>query len=361
MEPEEPTQPLPPQPRLTRSRTDRVLAGVCGGLAARLGVDPLIVRIAAVALLFAGGISLIAYVAMLVLVPEAAEGEEAPVPRRETNTALVVLLVVGLVVLSPLLVGGGLLVAGLLFPLAAIALAGLVVWWMISGEPFAGDGVDVLRRSALGILVLIGAALLFAGGFFGAASGGATAAAAVVIAAGVLLVVGAFLGRVRWAILPALSLALGVSLVAASGLSLDGGYGEREYRPASAAQIQDRYELAGGQVTVDLRRTRLPRGDTPLDFKVGMGEVVVVVPEDVCVASRADVGAGDVDVFGRRNAGVDLDWEDLPTAPRKGRRVVLDADIGFGALLVRHERRDADRDLHDGRYRGAGNTGCDDA
>lgn len=41
--------------RLYRSRKDRVIAGVCGGLAEYLGVDPLIVRLIALVMLFFGG------------------------------------------------------------------------------------------------------------------------------------------------------------------------------------------------------------------------------------------------------------------------------------------------------------------
>ncbi len=370
MESEEQTQPLPPPSprRLTRSRTDRVLGGVCGGIGRALGVDALIVRILAVALLFAGGISLIVYVAMLVLVPEAAEGSEQPLPKRETNTVVVVLVAVGLIVLAPILLGGGVLLAGLLFPLAFLALAGMVTWWLVSGEPFGGDGVDVIRRAALGLLVLVGSALMFGAGFIGAGMGGGTAAAAVVVAAGAVLVVGAFVGRVRWVILPAMALALGVGVVSAAGLSLEGGVGERDYRPSSAAALKDHYELGAGEMVLDLRRADLPRGDTPLKLDLGMGQATLVVPKDVCVASKAQVGAGAVDVFGDTNAGVDVDWDDQPEAGRKGRRVVVDADLGFGALLVRHDRRDLDHPRHDrgddgpfGDYRGPGNTGCSDA
>ena len=372
MESEQPTQPMPPPSpsprRLTRSRTDRVLGGVCGGIARALGVDAMVVRILAVALLFAGGISLIAYVAMLVLVPEEAEGAEQPPPPRDTNAAMVVLVAVGLIVLAPVLLGGGLVLAGLLFPVAFIALAGLVTWWLVSGEPFGGDAVAIIRRSALGLLVLAGSALLFGAGFMGAGIGGGTAAAGGVIAAGAVLVVGAFVGRVRWVILPAMSLALGVGIVAAAGLSLEGGYGERDYRPTSAASVNDRYELAAGELVLDLRRADLPRGDTPVKLQLGMGQATLVVPKDVCVASKAEVGAGAVDVFGDTNGGVNLDWDDQPEPDRRGRRLVVDADIGFGALLVRHDRRDLDRGHSRaersepfGDYRGPGNTGCSGA
>jgi signal transduction histidine kinase/phage shock protein PspC (stress-responsive transcriptional regulator) len=47
--------------RFARSRDDALLAGVCGGLGARLGVEPVLVRIAFVVLSFAGAVGVIAY------------------------------------------------------------------------------------------------------------------------------------------------------------------------------------------------------------------------------------------------------------------------------------------------------------
>ncbi len=66
--------------RLERSRDDRWIAGVCGGLGNYLGIDPVIVRLAVVALLFAGGVGVIVYLAALLLVPE--EGAAGPILRR---------------------------------------------------------------------------------------------------------------------------------------------------------------------------------------------------------------------------------------------------------------------------------------
>jgi phage shock protein PspC (stress-responsive transcriptional regulator) len=54
---------------LTRSSTDRKITGVAGGLAAHLGIDPVLVRVGfAVSILFSGA-GLLAYLAMLALVP----------------------------------------------------------------------------------------------------------------------------------------------------------------------------------------------------------------------------------------------------------------------------------------------------
>lgn len=63
----------PAPKRLYRSRQDRMVAGVCGGLAEYLNVDPAIIRLAMVALVFFGGGGVIAYLAAWIVVPEAPE------------------------------------------------------------------------------------------------------------------------------------------------------------------------------------------------------------------------------------------------------------------------------------------------
>ena len=72
-----------PTPRtLTRSRTDKKVAGVSGGLGSYLGIDPLLVRIGFVVTTLTTGVGLLAYLAMAVLVPneDEAPAGAAPVP-----------------------------------------------------------------------------------------------------------------------------------------------------------------------------------------------------------------------------------------------------------------------------------------
>ena len=65
-----------PTPRsLTRSTTDRKVAGVSGGLASYFGVDPLLVRIGFVVTTLATGAGLLAYLALMLLVPNEDEDE----------------------------------------------------------------------------------------------------------------------------------------------------------------------------------------------------------------------------------------------------------------------------------------------
>jgi phage shock protein C len=69
---------LPPPRRLERSRKDRVIAGVCGGLGEYFGVDAVLIRIVALVLVFAGGAGLLLYAIGWIAMPEAAvESDEA--------------------------------------------------------------------------------------------------------------------------------------------------------------------------------------------------------------------------------------------------------------------------------------------
>jgi phage shock protein C len=62
-------------PRLHRSATDRLCCGVCGGLAEYLSVDPSLVRLAFVVGTLWGGIGLLLYIALAIVLPT---DEQAP-------------------------------------------------------------------------------------------------------------------------------------------------------------------------------------------------------------------------------------------------------------------------------------------
>jgi len=55
--------------KLYRSKNDKVVAGVCGGIAEHFDVDPIWIRLAAILLVLADGVGLILYIAAWVLVP----------------------------------------------------------------------------------------------------------------------------------------------------------------------------------------------------------------------------------------------------------------------------------------------------
>lgn len=56
--------------RLYRSRRDRMIGGVCGGLGEYLGIDPTIVRLLFILFGLGGGSAILAYLILLIVVPE---------------------------------------------------------------------------------------------------------------------------------------------------------------------------------------------------------------------------------------------------------------------------------------------------
>lgn len=351
----------PPEPgprRLTRSSRDRIVGGVCGGIGRYFGLDPTLVRIGFVALALFGGAGLIVYAAALVLVP--LDEEEAGAPASSRDRAAAIAIVAALIFAGLVLGSFGFFLGGALVPLALLALAGLAVWWLVSGEPPSGSPGDVARRAALGVGLLIACAALAVASFFASGLGGGVVVAGIVIAAGAALVAAAFVGGARWLVLPALAIALPLAFVSAAGIDLDGGFGERRERPATVTEMRQGYSLGAGELVVDLREVDLPAGDHPLSVRVGAGHALVLVSEDVCVASSAEIGMGAVAVFDRTSGGIDVDWIDGRRARPGNARLVLDGDVGLGLLEVRH-RESARRDGPPWERRGRpGSVGVDE-
>ena len=272
----------------------------------------------------------------MLLVP--AEGDEVaadgPTAGRVATVAGVVVLAVAL-----LSIGGGIGWGwgwgGALVPLLLLSAVGLLVWRLAGGHA-TGSGRDVAQRIGLGLLLVAVCGALALGSAWAAATGGATVVAVLVIAAGVGLAVAAFVGGARILIAPALALALPAAIVSAAGIDARGGVGDRAVRPVGAAQVRDEYHLGVGRLVVDLRRAGLPAGDRPLHVRVGVGQAVVVVPRDVCVAAKGRIGMGGALLLGHDEGGLDVRLDDQPPARPRTARLVVDADIGVGALEVRH-------------------------
>jgi phage shock protein PspC (stress-responsive transcriptional regulator) len=67
-------------PRLTRSTTDKKIAGVAGGVASYFGLDPTLVRLGFVVSIAFGGFGLWAYLAALAVVPTDADAAAPGAP-----------------------------------------------------------------------------------------------------------------------------------------------------------------------------------------------------------------------------------------------------------------------------------------
>lgn len=114
--------------RLYRSRENRMIAGIAGGLAEYFNVDPVFVRLLWILSIFIGGSGLIAYLIGWLIIPERNTGETTPEERDEKGLQAIGLL---------LIIGGVALFLRYLiplpwfrffWPLALVALGIFLIW-----------------------------------------------------------------------------------------------------------------------------------------------------------------------------------------------------------------------------------------
>lgn len=167
--------------------------------------------------------------------------------------------------------------------------------------------------------------------------------AAALAVVGVGLLIGAWLGRARWLIL------LGVLLAGALGIA-SGAEADRfdAYRPdpdviwhpTSLAELDAAYSQGFGDATLDLRDVDFTAATTPvhIDVSANVGDLRVLLPENVDADVTARINAGDATVL-------DEHWGGVNNPPRRvqdtgadgpgGGRLVLDARVnGPGDLEV---------------------------
>ena len=316
--------------KLTRSSSDKMIGGVAGGLGRYFGVDPILFRIAFVVLIFAGGVGVLAYIGLLAFVP--ADDGSSPLGKGNTANAVGVVLVVALA----LLIFGppAFFLGPVLLPVAIVLGIGVLLWRASGGTISAQDPGRTAVRALVALLIGIAALGAAVGVFLLAALGGGTILAILAIVAGMALVIAAFAGGARWLIAPALILVLPLAIVVAADVNIDGGVGQRHYDPVNASELLPDYRLGMGELDVDMRRVRLPAGQTDMRVEVGVGHAVIRVPEDACVTSDVQIGAGQANVFHRGSGGLDVAYVQAATPASTAPRLHVDGDIGVGALEI---------------------------
>ncbi len=368
--------------RLRRSRTDRKVAGVAGGLGRHLDVDPLILRVAFVVLVFFGGAGLILYGACWLLVPE--DGDAKAPFNLDERSRTVALVIVG-VVAALALVGDSWGAFWFPWPLAVVA---LVVFWLLTRNnppkaavppapayptdysqtsppavttqenPYAAApqpayyppqppayvapvsykvpnprkrgpilfwftlALIALAEGTLGIIDLAGAHV----------ADPAYPALAVAIC-GMMLLVGAFFGRAGGIIL--VGLIATVALVGST--AADRWDGEAlSPTPTSAAAVDDSYQVDAGEIVLDLRNVsdlEALDGRT-INLSADFGHLEVIVPRGLAATVSADVdGPGDIELFGADHNGIGVS-ENGYSGFDNNPQIFINAQLNVGQIEV---------------------------
>lgn len=380
---------------LRRSTSDRMIAGVAGGLARHLNVDPVVVRVVFVVLAFFGGAGLALYGALWLLVPQ---DDEAEAPIHVGDGLRNALLIAAGVIAAIMVVGNSW--GPWHFPWG-IAIVALIVVAILGRRdsrrrataatppmpspvppaysttptppasptaetpPQAGGTpgytysygytppaytpptysyVPYAPRPKRTGPILFGTVIaLVAIGLGVLGMVDATASVDVPDAAypalalaviGAALMVGAFYGRPGGLVIAGLVAALAL---AGTAISHPRYHGDRDLtiRPSSASAVSSSYFVPAGRISFDLSQVSDPtqlEGRT-VKLKVNAGEVVVTVPEGLTVEVDSDIEfAGATEVFGHTQGGLGISTH--RTDGPGGDSLHLEIDMKFGHIEV---------------------------
>jgi phage shock protein PspC (stress-responsive transcriptional regulator) len=344
---------------LRRSQSDRMVAGVCGGLGRYFDVNPTFYRVGFVVLTLLGGAGLLIYGAAVLVMP--AEGRDESIVEealREHRDRPARLLGIGLAAIAGIVLlsharlwphgdfaWGLLLLAGLALLASRRHLrrtAPPAADW--SGAP--GVGLPPVHRRTFSLTLAALGLLVIAAGALGALSGWgvdipwAVALAVAAVSVGVALIGGAFL-QLRVGGLVIIGFLLGVAAILASTINvhLNDGIGDRTFTPGSASALRHDYRLGIGNLQVDLARVSLPAGETDIEAHLGIGQLRVIVPAGISVRVESHVGWGDSAVLGEDQNGHRVDSTVIRDVKASNTTLVLDARVGAGQIEVERAPR----------------------
>ncbi|MFI5683563.1 PspC domain-containing protein [Streptomyces sp. NPDC051636] len=113
------------------------------------------------------------------------------------------------------------------------------------------------------------------------------------------------------------------------------------WTPATATDVQPKYDVGTGVGTLDLSRVRPGRGQTlETQAAVGAGQLKVITPADVTVRMSIDVGVGDIRLPGDDKKDVDVKpgrHKDVTLSPTGGENtgtIDIDVQVGVGQVEV---------------------------
>ena len=285
--------------RLERSRSDRMVAGVAGGLARYFDIHPAVYRVGFVVLTLLGGAGILIYLALALVMPD--EGKEDSIAtaalrnRRERPWPLIGL---GLVAVA----GAVLLSRATLWPHGdawiPLLIAGAAILWITrhgNKAPAPADATTLAAEDSRRIRrVFKGLAIAF----------------------GTLV---------------ALFLVTAAVFAAIFHVHLGSGVGDRNYVVAGTQDLRSSYKLGIGDMTLDLRNVQFAKGETNVRARVDVGNLRVIVPNDVALRVDGDAQLGQVQMLGKTADGRNVDRHVAETGKRE---LVLKAHVGVGKVQV---------------------------
>lgn len=326
---------------MTRSRDDRVVAGVCAGAGRYLGIDPVIVRILIATLSFFGFAGVIVYVAAWLLIPEEAEPGQVP-PQSVAQRIFHLgpneeqLRVVGLVIAVLLAIAAASNLVGGAWdtPFPYLGLVALAVFWFFvlrprqraerAAMPLPGavpEQIDTSTPAHPGLyppppprvrnprhdhgrltLTTLFACMAAIGALwaYSITARRVDAVAYLAVALGVIavgLLVGSMVGNGR-PLIP-LGLLIAGALVVVAALPTP-TLGQLTPTPASAADVRSTYRHGIGETVLDLTLVSdlAALDGRTVSVEQGVGSIRVIVPAGLDVDVDADVRAGEIRVLG---------------------------------------------------------------
>jgi phage shock protein PspC (stress-responsive transcriptional regulator) len=371
------TPPSPGSRNLRRSDTERVVAGVAGGLGEYFDVDPVLFRVLFGVSAFFGGFGILAYLVAWAVMPES-DAASAPLDRAAAGLrhrripALVAIAVLAIVVWAalfswwspwpfwPLLVLAVVVIAvldrrrktTLASPRSAAVDPAVVApemqinpallppaaqtnpWiaesrraarqrWERS-RPVRVAGWSALALSLLGLGIADAVTGIRLPVYFWV-----TAAIAVAT-----LVAGAVLRRPVWGIALVLPAAVaGLIGFGGTAVSLHDGSGDRLLMPTAGNQLPADYRMAFGRTTLDLTALR-PSDTGSVRIRQAAGQVKIILPASADVRVHAGLRFGTIQVDGREfHSGVGF-TRDVVTG--SGNAISVDVRLENGAVTIEH-------------------------
>jgi phage shock protein PspC (stress-responsive transcriptional regulator) len=117
-------------------------------------------------------------------------------------------------------------------------------------------------------------------------------------------------------------------------LNLNGEVGEVRYAPTTISQVQPEYRLAAGELRLDLSEVDLVGGTLNVLVEVGAGEVIIDLPPNAGFDIDASVGIGELRLLARHDTGIGIVSRVTEAGDGK---LILEINLGAGSVGVRRQ------------------------